>query len=220
MMRHRRPRPLAPEERTFRDDRLIVVVTEDTYAPEQYFNLVQARRVRVRVAAAQGGHGSPHAILASGRALREDPDFEHFDEFWLLLDTDHWTQPNHIANFMAVQKQARDEKFEIAVSNPCFDLWLLLHHDDIRPGAPPFPNCKAVAVRFQTLKGDFSKRKLNPAHYNVELALAAIARARVLTPDGDLYQPANPGTQVWRLAERALIDVLGRATGAWTGTGA
>lgn len=212
---HRRPRPLAPEERTFRDDRLIVVVTEDTYAPEQYFNLVQARRVRVRVASAQGGHGSPQAILASALALRQDPDFQGFDEFWLLLDTDHWTQPSHVANFIAVHKAARQAGFEVAVSNPCFDLWLLLHHDHIAPGgAAAFPNCAAVAARFRALLGEFNKTRLNREHYNVELALVARARARALTPDGSLYEPANPGTQVWRLVERALTDVLNREGGA------
>ena len=78
---HRKPSPLAPEERTFRDDMLIVVVTEDTYAPEQYFRLIKTRRVQVKVATSQGGHSSPQAILASARELKNDPDFQGFDEF-------------------------------------------------------------------------------------------------------------------------------------------
>lgn len=60
---HRKPKPLSPEERDFKDDRLIIAVTEDTYAPEQYFTYVKARRVKVRVASSQNGHSSPRAIL-------------------------------------------------------------------------------------------------------------------------------------------------------------
>ena len=206
---HRKPKPLAPEERTFRDDVLIVVITEDTCAPEQYFNLIKARRVQVRVAPSQGGHSSPQAILASARALKQDPDFAAFDEFWLLLDTDHWTEPNHLGNFMTVISAAKGEGFQVAVSNPCFDLWLLLHHEAVTKDSP-FENCDAVGARFRELKGKFNKTKLDRDHFNVDLALLALARGQKLTPDLNDYQPPNPGTQIWALVQRALRDLIGK----------
>src|SRR5947208_3541805 len=117
---HRKPRPLAPEEKTFRDDTLIVVVTEDTYAPEQYFALIKSRRVHVRIAPSQNGQSSPAAALESARALIDDPDFTDADHFWLLLDTDHWASGNHRQNFLSVMAQARSEGIQTAVSNPSF----------------------------------------------------------------------------------------------------
>ena len=207
---HRKPKPLAPEEKTFRDDVLIVVVTEDTFAPEQYFNLIKARRVQVKVAPSQGGHSSPQAILASARVLKKDPDFQDFDEFWLLLDTDHWFERNHIANCMTVISEAKSEGFQVAVSNPCFDLWLLLHHDDVPPDRP-FENCQSLEQRFRELKGKFNKTKLELEHFNVDLALVAIDRGKRLTPDTINFRPKNPGTQVWALVERALRDVIGKS---------
>lgn len=204
---HRRPKPLEPDERTFRDDRLIVVVTEDTYAPKQYFRLIHAPRVVVKVAASQGGYCSPTAILESGRALRADKDFCFFDEFWLLLDTDHWTQPAHVGNFMTVAKSAREEGFNIAVSDPCFDLWLLLHHEEIASTLPIAP-CSAVGARIRHLIGEFNKTNLKAEHYDVARALVAIERAKGLTPYLAAFRLNNPGTQVWALVERALRELL------------
>ncbi len=206
---HRKPRPLAPEERSFRDDQLIVVVTEDTYAPEQYFALVKARRVHVRVAAAQGGHSSPQAILQSARALKDDADFKDHDEFWLLLDTDHWADPGHIHNFLGAISTAKQEGFKVAVSNPCFDLWLLLHHAVVA-AEMPFNSCEAVGKTLRSELGEFNKKRLNREHFTVPLAKEAIRRARTLTPDLNNYQPPDPGTQVWALVEVALADVLGK----------
>jgi len=206
---HRKPNPLAPEERTFRDDVLIVVVTEDTYAPDHYFKLVKARRVNVKVASSQGGHCSPGAVLESARALKKDPDFESFDEFWLLLDTDHWTDGSHLDNYIRTIQEANDEGFHVAVSNPCFDLWLLLHHDDVQAGRS-FGSCAEVASRFREVIGSFNKTKLKADHFNVDLALTAISRGKKLTPDTTNYRPENPGTQAWALVERALRDVISK----------
>lgn len=204
---HRKPSPLRPEELSFRDDHLIVVVTEDTYAPEQYFRLVHARRVVVKVASSQEGRCSPQAILESGRALRSDRDFCDFDEFWLLLDTDHWTQPAHIQNFIHVAKCAREEGFNVAVSNPCFDLWLLLHYEDVPNTASIYP-CAAVGKRIRELNGEFNKTNLKAAHFDVARALQAIERGKQLTPHLEAFQVNNPGTQVWSLVEHALRDLI------------
>lgn len=97
----------------------------------------------------------------------------------------------------------------VAVSNPCFDLWLLLHHEDV-PSNRVFQNAQAVEIRIREVIGEFNKTKLKAEHYNVSLALVAIARGRTLTPDLSSYRPNNPGTQVWKLAEEALMDVIGK----------
>jgi hypothetical protein len=203
---HRKPKPLSPEEKSYRDDTLIVVVTEDTYAPDQYFAFIKARRVRVKVAACIQGHSSPLAILESARALRSDKDFQTFDEFWLLLDTDHWTQASHVSNYMTAIQEARDEGFFVAVSNPCFDLWLLLHHESI--SAAPFATCGEVGARIRARLGAFNKTRLSPDHYTIEKAIEAIGRAKQLTPDVSSYRPTNPGCQVWALVEKVLTDAI------------
>lgn len=52
---------------------------------------------------------------------RKDPDF---DEIWCVVDVD-----DH-PNLNSAIAEARDAGIEIAVSNPCFELWLVLHVED------------------------------------------------------------------------------------------
>lgn len=201
--------PTAPRDSARRDDRLILVVSEDTYAPKQYFELVWANRVRVEVAPAGAGQSSPKAVLEGARILRKQKPFEEYDECWLLMDTDHWFTGNHRENTMRTISEARAEGFRVALSNPCFELWLLLHHEDIAP-AQPFEDCKSVGKRLAALLGGYNKGNVRTRPFTVENALAAISRGRQLTPLQTPFPIPNPGTEVWQLVEVALTDEIRR----------
>ena len=115
--------------------------------------------------------GDPRARLANGGRLSVSPDhvltrlddyvkeFEltEDDERWLMLDTDHWVEPNHIANFNHVCTQATQKGFKLC-SNPCFEIWLLLHLTDLDAGEG-FKRCKEVVQRLKQL-GKYSKRRV------------------------------------------------------------
>ncbi|MBT3327545.1 MAG: RloB domain-containing protein [Gemmatimonadales bacterium] len=61
-------------------------------------------------------------------AARQRDDFLAFDEVWCVFDRDEHTR------FDDAVSMARDNGIELAVSNPCVELWLLLHFRD-SPGA-------------------------------------------------------------------------------------
>ena len=201
--------PTAPREGALRDDRLILVVSEDTNAPAQYFELVRANRVRVEVAPAGDGQSSPQAVLEGARILKKQKPYSDYDEIWLLLDTDHWFAPNHRENTMRTISEARAEEFRVALSNPCFELWLLLHHEDIAP-EQTFGDCKSVEKRLKEVLQGYNKTNVKTRPFTVENALAAISRGKQLTPDTSAFPIHNPGTQVWQLVEAALADELRR----------
>lgn len=50
---------------------------------------------------------------------------------FLVFDHDSNFQNNHIANTIAVLRDSRQKGFTPIYSNPCFDLWLMLHYVDI-----------------------------------------------------------------------------------------
>lgn len=63
-------------------------------------------------------------LLATARA---DYNFSSDDEFWLIVDRDDWESIHHI-DFNALYEDCRKEKnFFMALSNPCFEIWLILH---------------------------------------------------------------------------------------------
>lgn len=84
--------------------------------------------VDLRVETGQGG-SVPRTLVnmateALSRAIEEDAEI---DEFWCVFDVE-WPR-NHPGLAEAVE-QARTNGIRLAVSNPCFELWLILHFQD------------------------------------------------------------------------------------------
>jgi len=61
---------------------------------------------------------------AEREARSQRDDFLRYDEVWCVFDVD---EHPHLPD---AQQQARDNGIELAVSNPCFELWALLHFQD------------------------------------------------------------------------------------------
>src|SRR5580693_9982740 len=80
--------------------------------------------VDLRVETGQGG-SVPRTLVtmaatARSKALDEDSEI---DEFWCVFDVE-WPR-NHPGLADAIQ-QARANGIQLAISNPCFELWLIL----------------------------------------------------------------------------------------------
>lgn len=203
ILRHKKPRPLGREERAFRDDRLFVIATEDTYAPEQYFRSFRNPRIKVHVLPTDAGRSAPeHVMERLDQYLREYQRLAD-DEFWLMLDTDHWIRPGHVAGIGRVCAEARQKGYELANSNPCFEIWLLLHWTELQP-SEQFATCNEVVQRFRDVRGTYDKCNLDPIDYAPELIQAAIERAKQLDESPDDRWPQKTGTRVYRVVERLV----------------
>lgn len=82
-------------------------------------------------------HGDPKRLVeiakershdARDAARRYRDDFLKFDEVWCVFDRDDHER------FHDAMSMARDNGIELAISNPCVELWLLLHFRE-SPGA-------------------------------------------------------------------------------------
>jgi hypothetical protein len=73
-------------------------------------------------------HGMPETLVSSAiKAHNKSADEEgEVDEFWCVFDVE-WPR-NHPRLREAVQ-QARGNGINLAISNPCFELWLILHFE-------------------------------------------------------------------------------------------
>lgn len=203
MARPKQSLPRAPGKR--RDARLVVVATEDTFAPRQYFRLFEHERLVVRVLPSEAGCSSPAHVVRRLIAFERDYQLKEDDQLWALLDTDHWIEPNHKKGLIETIGEARQRHYRIAMSNPCFDLWLLLHHEEVAMGTV-FAGCDAVGTRIRSLLGEYSKTNLKAEHYPLAKVFAAVERARAL--EAGLLEdaaadhwPENTGTRVFLLME-------------------
>lgn len=173
----RKPRPIKRSESTLRDDRLFIVACDDTYAPKQYFGFFRLPRIQVHVVETTDGSSSAKHVL--NRLLEYKKSCHDDDELWMVLDTDHYTSGTHIKGFVEAIKKARATGVNVALSKPCFELWLLLHHLD----GKELVNLKDANDVENTLRvtlGGYDKRNLKEKDYPVETLKTAIKRAEVL----------------------------------------
>jgi len=133
----------------------------------------------------------PAAVVRAAAGYRDrSPD--RFDEVWCVVDTDQY-------DIDAAVVEARRCSVQLAVSNPCFELWLLLHLADCRAFCR---DRKEVERRLHKHVPTYDKRRLNFADFAPGVN-NAIKRARDLDPTGTEHG-RNPWTNVWQLVERIL----------------
>jgi len=146
--------------------------------------------VDLRVETGQGG-SVPRTLVAMAteariRGIEEEAEI---DEFWCVFDVE-WPR-NHPGLIEAVQ-QARANGIQLAVSNPCFELWLILHFQD---HAAWLDNSQARRLRGQ-LDGS-SDKGLDAAKY-MPLTADATRRATSLDrrhlQDGTVFPHDNPSS--------------------------
>jgi hypothetical protein len=135
---------------------------------------------------------------AEKRARRERDETLKYDEVWCVFDVDV-----HEHLDAAIQR-AEEKGINTAISNPCFELWLLLHFQDHRAHTDRHRVQSACRSHMPESIKDVPFEMLFP-HYR-----EAVGRAAAL----DVWQQeqerpgGNPSTGVYRLTER--IIQLGR----------
>jgi hypothetical protein len=171
----RKPRPFTRDENDPRDTRLILVACDDTYAPKQYFDFFDKyfTRVKVRVQPTENGEGAT-AENVLNRLL--EYTHEDDDELWMVLDTDHYIHGNHQKEFYRALEEAERQNVKVALSRPCFELWLLLHYVDY-PEVSSLNNAREVEDRLRSEIGEYNKTKLKIDHYSLDRVVSACKRA-------------------------------------------
>ena len=202
----RKPRPLARDKVAFRDDRLILIACDDSFAPRQYFDAFEFRRVKVEVVPTTDGTSVAEHVLDRLLAFSCDGD----DERWLVLDTDHVTEGRHAAALTRALQRARQARVNIAMSRPCFELWLLLHHVPENE-VLHLATASAVAEKLRCSLGSYNKRRLRQEDYLVDRVAEALARAERLdnaAGTGDIpIANASRVYLIWRsILQIAQID--------------
>jgi len=197
----RKKRPIERTESTPRDCSLFVVACEDKYAVKQYLAKFNVRRVQFKVLPTEDTHSAPDAVFARLDQFREDYDLAGDDQLWLCIDTDHWVEKNFIAKLTKVLQECKQKGIQIALSNPCFELWLTLNFS--KPDPANCGTCAEVVAYLKQVASGYNKANIRRLKINAEMVLAAIERARSL--DDQQLIPKTIGTQVYKLIEELQI---------------
>ncbi|MFE7634646.1 RloB family protein [Kitasatospora sp. NPDC057518] len=125
-----------------------------------------------------------HAVFLRGQAEGE------YDEVWCVLDVDDFQDLGQAV------AEARRKNIEVAFSNPCFELWLLLHFRDYRRQVQSFR--ELVPDLDRVLPAGYEKAGMKFDHYEPHWRLA-VSRAKQLAEPGSEHE-TNPSTGMWKLA--------------------
>lgn len=122
-----------------------------------------------------------------------------FDEIWCVFDVDEH------ANLCQALLEARQNGIKITLSNPCFELWPVLHHED--QTAPIHRHdIQKRAEDLGIIKSKDSKHLVaGQLTHHLNEYTAAKRRAQALTQrhtDNESDPISNPSSDVWKLVEK------------------
>lgn len=203
----------------FRDARLIVIASEGKDTERIYFKALAKEytnpRVHVHIlerSKDEQNNSSPEHVLKQLNDYKGHYELESDDELWLVVDRDRWTE----AMLSRVATEcAQDNFMHVALSNPCIELWLLLHLVDatlLTPeeqqlwmenrrkskNADPY-----LKVRLRQEMGSYHESSYD-AKMLIEHVDVAIARAEALDKNPADRWPQTLGTRVYLLAESVM----------------
>lgn len=203
----------------FRDARLIVIASEGKDTERIYFKALAKEytnpRVHVHIlerSVGEQNNSSPEHVLKQMNDYKSQYELEADDELWLVVDKDRWTDAmlSHVAT-----ECTHDDFMHMALSNPCFELWLLLHLVDVS-SLTPEEKKQWMENRRKTKTADpYLKVRLrqemdsyHESDYDARMLIShvetAIERARALDKNPTDRWPQSLGTRVYLLAESVM----------------
>lgn len=193
--RRRSGKSLGRRIATRREYRTVVIFCEGLATEHDYLNAVKKlpdvrsnTSVRIELDPDQG---APLTLVQ--RAVRRLADKE-VDACWCVFDVE-W--PSHHPNLHQAIQLAQANGVGTAISNPCFELWLILHHRD----HTAFLDTRCANRDSKALDGRDGKHI--DAHAYMPLRAAAVDRARRLAErharQGNSMPDDNPSSSMYEL---------------------
>lgn len=203
----------------YRDARIIVVASEGKDTERIYLKALANEyanpRVHVHIlerSKDEQNNSSPEHVLKQLNDYKGQYALEADDELWLVIDKDRWTEAmlSHVAT-----ECSQDSFMHMALSNPCFELWLLLHFVD--PALLTFEEQEQWmnnrrrsknADPYLKIRLRYEMGSYHEAAYDTQQLMShvdiAIERARALDINPADRWPQTLGTRMYLLAESVM----------------
>jgi len=203
--------PLQERPTPFRDARIFILSLEGEGAGEEscYFkavassDLIDQRRVRIHLVPTPTAthRSSPPEVLSRASQAIGEYDGSSLASAWIIIDVDSWKKPT----LHEVCRKAKAQRVGVAMSNPCFELWLFLHYAELSPSDLTQLDALKEKKRSKDIKRRLGaqRKPASAARSDISgpMLRCAIERARALDCDmnGKSGLPTCPSTGVFRL---------------------
>ncbi len=151
----------------FRDARLFFIVCEGAKREVEYFSFFDRLSSRIKIITIHEPGGSALSNAhASIKEARRNHGCTASDARWLVFDCDRLTSPE-IALLHDIQRNG----WRLALSNPCFEVWLAFHHQACI-GAPQSTTCQEWKQFVHGLFQSGFDSGVHPKYLNVAVSSA------------------------------------------------
>lgn len=187
-----------------RDATLFVIACEGAVREKEYFEHLgrYSSHIRVKVLENKDNNSAPKWLLDSAARFAGEMQLVNEDQLWFVMDVDHWPD----AQLRAINQVCETKSnWFMAVSNPCFEVWLYMHLDDIHNSIAN--DCRELKAELPyKMKGGYSVIRFVP------LVRAAHARSLALDDNPEHYIPENMRTKM-HLLTAELLRIIGANSG-------
>lgn len=197
--------------------KLFVIATEGVKTEVKYFEQFKSEEyynnqsIFIEVLKRLTTDSSPAVVIKQLNNFSKEFNLKEDDELWMVIDRDKqsWSK-QQIAE---VARLCFQKRYGFALSNPCFELWLLLHRKDINEYSAEVReellrnyktgNRGRVEIELLAICGTYSKSNLNVDDYLPHVNVA-IQRAEALTQNVNERWPDSLGSHVYKLVRKLL----------------
>lgn len=187
---------------TKREKNVIAIAVEGKNKTEKtYFSEFNRRNSAYRVNFVPGNYTDTLGLVvsASEYAMKNNLNYDNGDRVFAVCDVDFGKE----AQINKARRLAEDKSVDLILSNPCFEIWLLLHFGFSTKG---YTNNSAVVADLQRVWPEY--RKNIDTFNTIEMKrMDAIRNARKLLDyynadkSGYAIEKYNPSTDIHRIAE-------------------
>lgn len=206
------------ESNTLEKEKILVLAFEGNIAEEKYFEEIKSIDsfndelvyLHLLKRPKRDTNSAPkHVFNKLRKEARDEYNFGKDDELWMIIDTDDWQDIPDIIELCSEQGN-----MFVAVSNPSFEFWLLLHickyehisdedKDRLRKNEK-ISTRKRFVDQFlgEKIAGGYNKRNPKTKRF-MEFVQMAIEEAKELEKEGESY-PLDLGSYVYKVVEKML----------------
>lgn len=199
-----------------KSSRLIVIAAEGRATENIYFEAMRqelcATNVQLVVLNRDDDNSNPANVHRQIKDFMDEYNILDDDQLWIVVDRDDWKE-KMLADIAQLCQQNNNLRF--CMSNPCFELWLILHLEDIadyseedRKNLLENPRLSShgtwTKYHLRKLMGHYQESDYNPFILLPHIE-DAICRAEMLDVNPKDRWPQTVGTRVYLLA-KSIMD--------------
>jgi hypothetical protein len=185
------------KKQPFRDATLFVIICEGERREPEYFSFFDrlSSRIKVKTVPCKRGKSAPNHLLSNAHEAYSENAMTNNDQLWIVLEKDRWSRKS----IESILQTSRSKPiWNVAISNPCFEVWLYFHFTKTIPEMSGHSGCQA----WKEIIPQINPGGFDCSRHPVLIETATLNAKNNYSANG--YFPGPGSTQVYELAEKIL----------------